>query len=280
MTPRPSFRGLLRAELRKLVHQRANYVMVGGVAALLGLFIALFAVSPGYKATLASSPDGFLRAMVLVQVVGMNTMSGVVMLVAGARLVGMEYTDGTIRVVLARGAGRLRFLAAKLVALAVLSLALLVVLGLVGAASVLGLAAAWHVGPPTRAAWAVLMPAVPVVMLSMGACLLLAAAAAVAGRSTAFAAGVAMAFFPADNTVALFSQLLHSDVLMRISEYLLGPNLTALPNRLMGDSRIAGTIAGRPLAVDSPHILLVVGLWCAGFLALAVVLTWRRDVLD
>jgi hypothetical protein len=124
------------------------------------------------------------------------------------------------------------------------------------------------------------MPAVPVVMLSMGACFLLAAAAAVAGRSTAFAAGVAMAFFPADNTVALFSQLLHSDVLTRISEYLLGPNLTALPNRLMGDSRIAGTVAGRPLAVDSPHILLVVGLWCAGFLALAVVLTWRRDVLD
>ena len=46
MTPRPRFSGLLRAELRKLLHQRANRVLLAGAVVVAGLLLASVASSP------------------------------------------------------------------------------------------------------------------------------------------------------------------------------------------------------------------------------------------
>src|ERR1700730_9444799 len=55
-----------------------------------------------------------------------NTGSGIVLLISASRLFGMEYSSGTIRILLARGTGRLQLYLAKLAALALLGLCLLV----------------------------------------------------------------------------------------------------------------------------------------------------------
>ena len=51
--------------------------------------------------------------------------SGIFLLLFGARLIGMEYSSGTIRILYARGAGRLRVLLAKMFTLCIVAICLL-----------------------------------------------------------------------------------------------------------------------------------------------------------
>jgi ABC-2 type transport system permease protein len=270
------FRALVGAELRKVAYQRATWALAAGGVVLLSLLMALIGASDA-RSHLGRVPDRYLLFIAVAQVEGLNLVTGVVLLVAAARLVGMEYSTGTIRVILGRGVGRLQLLAAKLVALAALSVALLAALGTVAAVQALVLARLWHVGAPTPGAWRVVGSAALAVAISMAACVLLGVAAAALGRSTAIAAGLVMAFFPADNTPGMLGAIYRSDLLVRLGEYLLGPNLNTLPGALTGTH---GTFAGPALPVDRTHLLFVIALWCAGFLALAAGLVRSRDVRE
>ena len=123
-----TFPCLVRAELRKVVLPRSNWA-VPVIAVAIGL--AADAAARDQVAGLApfaASIDAY--RMFAAAVVG------VIVLAFSARLVAEEYEQGTVRVLLARGVGRLALLAAKLAAVAVVALPVLAVLALAGVVDV------------------------------------------------------------------------------------------------------------------------------------------------
>src|SRR5262249_10095675 len=138
--------------------------------------------------------------------------------------------------------------------------------------------AVWQTGSPSAPAWRAAGGTAAAAVISMVACILLPVAAGMVGRSTGFAVGVAMGFFPADNVTGnildYLASLTHRSFLHQVIGYLLGPNLNTLPSQVAG---VGGIIDGRPLDVGLAHTLAVIGFWCVGLLALAIVAV-RRDV--
>jgi ABC-2 type transport system permease protein len=90
--------------------------------------------------------------------------------------------------------------------------------------------------------------------------------------------------FPADNfgtiVLSLLSRLTGKDVWNQVTAYLLGPNLNQLPALLEPHRQARAAFATPLVKVDAQHALLVIGLYAALFVAVSVVLTWRRDVLE
>jgi ABC-2 type transport system permease protein len=285
---RPSFAGAVASELLKLRRQALTWVLLAGVVLITALAQGIFLFSAGSRDALRQSPSAFyFTYLTTVQQVFAITV-GTFLLIASARLVSMEYGSGTIRIVLARGTGRLALLGSQLLALALAGLVLLAVSAAVGAAVLLGAVAAWHgsLAPITSlpaVAWRDTWINVLMALLSIGVCVLLGTAAAVVGRSVAFGVGVAMAFFPADNfgtlVLALIFRLTHQDLWPKLSMYLLGPNLNQLPAALQADHVLRRGFATPLQPVDATHGWAVVAVYAFVFLAAAVGLTWRRDVL-
>jgi ABC-type transport system involved in multi-copper enzyme maturation permease subunit len=265
------------------------------VWAMLGFSLLFFAVvsaalltAGGPRQTLESSPSTFVFNLYDIYGTIFNTGSGIVLLILTARLVGMEYGAGTIRVLLGRGAGRLRLLFAKLTAMALFGLILLAGFLVLTGGTVVLTVLSWegnldrlrsvaHAGTDL----AILLM---IALVSMGVCILIGAAAATLGRSVAFGVGVALAFFPIDNAAARILGVLQLvtgwHFWLDISAYLLGPNLNVLAFLTQTD-HLARTAFATPLVkVDATHAWLVVGAWSVGLAALTVVLTWRRDVLQ
>jgi ABC-type transport system involved in multi-copper enzyme maturation permease subunit len=213
----------------------------------------------------------------------------VFLLISGSRLVSMEYGGGTIRLILARGTSRLGLLAAQYTALAIAGVLLLAGFAVVAAASLLALAIAWHgdAGPIASlppVAWTDTWLSVLAAGASMTVCILLATAASVIGRSLAFGVGVAVGFFPADNfaviVMALLTRITHQNVWVDATQFFLGPILNQLPTSLVTDHRTgAAFVTPMVQGIDAAHCWAVIGVYSIAFLAAAVLLTWRRDVL-
>lgn len=286
---RPSFPGAVRSELLKIGRQALTWLLVAGFVAVTAIVMVSFAASEGARRELAANPAAFYFTYLSAMEQLFATASGVFLLVAGARLVSMEYGHGTIRVVLAQGTGRLALLGAQYAALAVAGVLLLAGFVLVAAAFLYALVVArdGSFGPVSSlppVAWSDTWWSVLAAGTSMAVCILLATAAAVLGRSIAFAVGAAVAFFPANNfgtiVMALLTRLTHQDTWAQATQWFLGPVLNHLPAALQTDHAVERVFA-QPLVpgVDATHSWLVIGAYSLVFLALAVVLTWRRDVL-
>ncbi len=285
---RPSFPGAVRSELLKVGRQALTWWLLAGFAAITAIALASFVVSDGARQMLAQDPAALYFAYLTASGQLFDTGSGVLLLIVSARLVSMEYGNGTIRVVLARGTGRLALLAAQYLALAIVGALLLAGFAIVSAGFLYALVVAWHgsfapIAQLAPVAWADTWRTALVALVSMTVCILLGTAAAVAGRSVAFGVGVAMAFFPADNfgtiVMLLLSRVTQQDVWPKLTQWFLGPVLNHLPAALQTDHEVQATF-GRPLVpVDATHCWLVIGAYALVFLAAAVVLTWRRDVL-
>jgi ABC-2 type transport system permease protein len=286
---RPSFRGGVGSEALKLSRQ-------GMVWAMLGVAFLFFAVIGLSLPTAGNLRDQFHRdpaSLVFTLADGYLAMfdsgAGIVLLLVSARLVGMEYSGGTIRVLLSRGAGRLRVLLAKLGALALLGLVLLAGFLVLATAATCATVLAWD-GSLARLAslpspvWTDLGIDVLLALLSMGVCIVLGSTAAVVGRSVAFGVGAAVAFFPLDNfgtvplrlLAAVTGQHLPADM----TAYFLGPNLNSLPTLMQTDHHADTQFAAPLVPVDLTHAALVVAAWVLALLALSLVLTRRRDVLQ
>ena len=286
---RPVFAGAVRSELLKLRHQWLTWVLVAGFAVVTGIVMTTFATSSSARDTLAHDPTAFYFAYLSAMQQLFDVASGVILLIAGARLVALEYGNGTIRLVLARGTGRLGLLFAQYTALAITGVLLLAGFALFSAAFLYVLVVAWHgsfapIASLPAVAWTDTWRNALVAGASMAVCILLGTAAAVAGRSVAFGVGVAMAFFPADNfaviVMTLMSRITAQDVWPRATQYLLGPVLNHLPGVVQADHAVRPAFA--PIlvpGVDATHCWVVIGVYSLVFLATAVVLTWRRDVL-
>jgi ABC-type transport system involved in multi-copper enzyme maturation permease subunit len=286
---RPTFAGAVRAELLKIRHQAMTWLLVAFMAVVAALAVGSFATSESARQLLAKSPSGFYFTYLSAIGATFTTLSGIFLLLLASRLVSMEYGSGTIRVVLARGTGRLQLLAAQYLALAVAGLLLLVAFTVLSAGALYLVVIAWQgsFDPITTlpsVAWRDTWMTALIALASMAVCILLGGAAAAVGRSVAFAVGVAMAFFPTDNfgtiVMSLLQRITHQDLWPRVTQWFLGPNLNQLPAAAQTD-HAAGSVFVPPLVpVDATHAWAVVGVYALVFLAGAAVLTWRRDVLE
>lgn len=282
------FGGTVGAEFQKIVRLRSTQVLTGlGVLGFTGVML-LLTLGTTLSQTMSHAPGRgigtFENALYVVFALG----SGIFLLLTSALLVGMEYSQGTLRILLARGTGRLTLLVAKLLALFGAGIALLAVftgasvvwIGLVtlhwtGSLSALtgaGGGAARNLG-----VWLLLA------LLSMFCAVVIGSAMATLGRSVAFGVGAALGLFPADNfgtlILGLVSQLTRQKFWADVTAYLFGPNLNALPALAITNQRVAATFPPPSVKVDLTHALVVIGIWSIGLLVLEIVLTWRRDVL-
>jgi ABC-type transport system involved in multi-copper enzyme maturation permease subunit len=286
---RPTFPGAVRGEILKVSRQRTTWVMLGVALLFFSVFALALLSAPGVRNQLHQDPRAWFYTMLDILLSLFDTGSGIFLLVVSARLVGMEYSAGTIRVLLARGTGRLRLLAAKLTALAIGAVLLLASFALLAGAVVSAMVQSWEgslrpLSSLPAEAWRYLELQFLVALISLGVCLLLGTAAAVVGRSLAFGLSAALAFFPSDNfgtiVLSLLNRLTGKDFWNQLSAYLLGPNLNQLP-ALLEPHRLARAAFATPLVkIDATHSLVVVGVYSAIFLTASLVLTWRRDVLE
>lgn len=268
--PGSSVSCLVRGELRKIVLQGSNWALPVVALAVGGLAGAAAGDTAAGLGPFEYAVDTY-RAFAA-------AAAGVLMLAVSARLVALEYQGGTIRVVLARGVGRLRLLLAKLAAIGLVALPVLAALAIAGVVEV----AVRLQAQPAPVVWRDVWLAALTVALSAAVCGLLGAAAGAVGRSLTFAMAVAAGFFPVDNGLGYVLPLLQNATQERVwadvTTYLLGPTLNHLPSVLMG--RRAAELVSPQLPVDATHGLLVIAGYVAALIAAAALVTWRRDTLE
>jgi hypothetical protein len=234
----------------------------------------------------------------------LRVFTGIITLVLAAHVVGLEYQQGTIRVLLGRGVGRLQLLGAKVTALALVALAFL------GWGLVIELAFGWGLvvalagdeAPWRRLGdeyWVDVRYYLLCVLISLGVTLLLGVATAVVGRSLAFGLAAGLSWFAIDNLaqipLTLGYQFTHSDLWLKASGFLLGPLLNRLPDEIAppwhviaqtpdGPVTITNQVSGfglMPLvAVSGAQALAVTGAYATLFAVTTIVLTWRRETLE
>jgi ABC-2 type transport system permease protein len=296
---KPSFFGTVRGEFFKIARQWTNWIML---VLLLGVIVLPFIVemsAPNAKTNIQTNPLHFYYVRLSIALSILRVFTGIFLLILAARTVGLEYQLGTIRVLLARGVGRLQLLFAKLLAVTLIALGLLVfglllnylltiilVVGLTGNLD--------SFNALNSVFWSDARIYVLTILLNMGVTILLATAAAVVGRSVTFGLSAAIIFFPIDNIATIIMTLAYrltqDDFWLSSTAYLLGPNLNVMPSALT-NSR-AESIGATPLyfvdparvvhgiQVDGTHTVVVALVYAAIFAVTAIVLTWKRDVKE
>lgn len=285
--PAPSFPILVRGEIHKVALQRSNWLLMAA-AIVLGL-IAGLVLSAGqafHEALLHDQVEWFRGLNVVAFGFMTPILGGIIMLTTAARLVAMEYSTGAIRVILAKGAGRLQVLLAKLAALAVLLVGLLILFSFW--AIVFATVMAWANGTSLAAVrsfpdryWHDLEVHLLTSTISMFVCACIGVTAGAVGRSMAFAMGVAVSFFPAENflsrVLGIISGFNSTSFLAKVDTFQLSSNLNVLAETI-GHNR--ESIFGRPLApVDATHSLVLIAVYCAVFIGAAFLYS-RRDIVE
>jgi ABC-2 type transport system permease protein len=287
---RPSFFGTVRGEAIKVSRQLSFWLMIVAGFVLLAITVVGINTIQNLPAVAKSDPSAYVRQMFDVYGTIFQIGSGIVLLLVGSRLIAMEYSSGTIRIAYARGVGRLHLLLAKMVLLAFIGVVLLVGYLVVVGAIVAALYASWTgglAGLDTLNAglkqdfgyWLLVQG------MSTGVVILLVAAAAGLGRGLAFAMAASLAFFPVDNFLVGIMALTaratgHDSPWRNITEYLLGPNLNVVLNQIEPDHLGRSAFAPPLNPVDGQHALIVIGVWAALFVVVAVGRAVRPDVLE
>jgi ABC-type transport system involved in multi-copper enzyme maturation permease subunit len=286
---RPRFFGAVRGETLKLRRQLSFWLVLAGGCLLLG--VVVLAISGATNNNLKTVP-ATVWAYNMLTVFGtiFQIGSGIFLLLFGSRLIGMEYSSGTIRVLYARGAGRLRMLLAKLFTLCIVAICLLagylLIVGSILAAMIVAQTGSLDAAQKMSSEfWGDLGRWGFVQGISMGMAILIAAAAAGLGRSLAFAIAASLAFYPADNFLNILEILAiratgHDQPWIAISQYQLGTNLNVLLN-LIEPHHVTRPAFAQPLAaVDATHAAFVIGVFALAFAAIALYRTLRPDVLE
>ncbi|HXR64716.1 MAG TPA: ABC transporter permease [Ktedonobacteraceae bacterium] len=283
-----SFPGIMRGEFLKI--RRIFWPMLALLTA--GFLISFLLNAQATGGDLRHAPLTFFYNSLESNMVIVRILAGILLLVLTSFTIGREYQYGTIRILLARGAGRVQLLCAKLVILALIALALLALFTLltmlltcVRVLTIAGNLGALSALTPTF--WANSGIDLLTVMLSMGATILMAAAMNALGRSLTFGLSVSLIWFPVDNigTVVMnaLTKLTHNAFWINTTAYFLGPLLNRLPSMLLPAAARNGfeSFGTEPLVVVSgSHALWVIGVYALVFLAIALVPTWKRDVKE
>ena len=287
---RPSFFGAVNGERLKLTRQLSFWLSLGGATLLLAVIVLAISGAQNLKPMLLSDPT--LWAYDKLETFGtvFQIGSGIFLLIFGARLIGMEYSYGTVRILYARGTGRLHLLLAKFLTLAVVGVLLFIgyvvlvgaILGLMIVALSGSLDPVHHISAAfwqDFGRWAIVQG------ISMGVALLIVAAATGIGRSLAFGIAAALAYYPVDNFLNILELLGiratgHDQPWMAISQYQLSTNLNVLLGLLEPGHHARPAFASPLAPVDSNHALAVIAVYALVFAAIAVVRTVRPDVLE
>jgi ABC-type transport system involved in multi-copper enzyme maturation permease subunit len=121
---KPSFPGILRGEIFKITHQWTTWVMLVLLLGVIGLPFIIIATSPNVIDDLRNTPLSFFYNEMEICLSLLRVFIGIFLLILTARVIGLEYHLGTIRILLARGVGRLQLLSAQLLAIAIVALTL------------------------------------------------------------------------------------------------------------------------------------------------------------
>lgn len=303
-SPSTKFMGLLYGELFKLSRQRTTWIIAVILALVLMMpWLGALALTK-QTAQIAQYPLLSLIRNVSGNLSWLRVWSGFALAIITALVIGLDYQQGTIRIILGRGVERLQLLGAKLLTVTIVAAAILVggllidtILGLVFYQAATGSLNVLQAATPTF--WADVRIDVLTIIISMVATILLTAAATVLGRTVAVGMTVGLVFFAADNIgtviMLVIGGLTHSDFWFNLTGYFLGPNLNALVTTWVQPITISlmgkrGPIAysasffsfGSPPLVtyDLTHVLTVITIYCLIFAGTAVGLTWKRDVLE
>ncbi|GHO47145.1 ABC transporter permease [Ktedonospora formicarum] len=285
-----SFSGIVRGEFVKIARLfwwMTAILAIGFLAALL-----LQASVPDLNLSAQKTPLHFLYDIMETGMTFFRILVGIFLLILTSLCIGREYQYGTIRIVLARGVGRVQLLLAKLALIVLLSLGLVVLFSLITLIFLCMLSFALvgnlaPLGATTSAFWANTGRDLLAVVISMGATILLAAAMSALGRSLTFGISASLAWFPLDNVSALvlnvLAEVTHSHFWPSLSLYLLGPQLNRLPDRLLPKEvqGVSASFGAEPLvSVSLVQALMVVGAYVLIFLVLTLVTTWKRDIKE
>nr|BBH89445.1 hypothetical protein KTC_41960 [Thermosporothrix sp. COM3] len=288
----PSFPGLVQGEITKLMRHPLTWV--AGLLSLCGLvgvnlLILLTDIGNDARSPL-KDPVGFwtnqFEGLMFVRVCG-----GLFLIMITAYLIGMEYHFGTIRVVLGRGVGKLQLLFAKLTALLIMALGMLVISVLVYALGsvVNALILAGNLNSLSALKgenWKFASYFLSSALISHVVTIIMAAAMAVLGRSLAFGMTAALCWFAVDNMATIMLYLVasftHNDIFLKIQTYLLGPDLNALVSAWAGQEHVRLAMF-TPIvngSYSSTQFLLVIAGYTVALLAIAVFFMARRDVKE
>lgn len=296
---KPSFFGLVRGELFKVTRQWTTWILLVLIAGVIVLPYIIEFTSPDLSSRINGDSLHFFYNVLSIGLSILRVFSGLFLLIMTARIIGLEYQLGTIRILLARGVGRLQLLFAKLFTVTLLALVLLAVglalnylLVVMLVAGANGNLDAFHA--LTSQFWSDAWTYVLTVLLNAAVTILLATAAAVFGRSLSFGLSAALVFFPIDNIGTIIMQLAfrvtHNDFWLNATAYFLGPNLNTMPQALVSKVESIGagplyfvdptTNQAHGTLVDGTHTLVVALVYAVIFATVAIVLTWKRDVKE
>jgi ABC-2 type transport system permease protein len=285
---RPSFFGIVRGEIFKATRMWSIWIsfvlMLGFVC--LPYLITLAVKSQGDL--LKKNPLQFFYDSVGQNLFVVRVFIGFFLLILTACVFGREYQLGTIRILLARGVGRLQLLFAKLLAVVMIALFVLLIAlvlnALLSALQMIVLAGNFDGLKALNATfWHDTGIYMLTVLISMGVTILLTVALTALGRSFVFGLSASLAFFPADNIGSVFMRLgyllTHNDFWKNATAYFLGPNLNAMPASII-PQRFSNFGASPLVEVNGTHTLVVALVYGVIFLVAAIVLTWKRDVKE
>lgn len=290
VTLRPSFPGAMRGEALKLSRQLSFWLSLAGAVFLLAVVVLAISGGVNIKNLLLQDPTAWAYDKLETFGTLFQIGSGIYLLLFGARLMGMEYSSGTIRILYARGTGRVGLLFAKMLTLAVVGAGLLtgflVIVGVILAVMITVLSGSLDaVRQVSTEFWADLGRWAFVQGISMGIAILLAAAAVAVGRSLAFGIAAALAFYPVDNFLNILELLGiratgHDQPWVGISQYQLSTNLNVLLQLIEPHHRARPAFASPLAPVDATHAFVVVGIYALVLAVIALVRTTRPDVLE
>lgn len=294
---RPSFWSMLGGEVLKLRRMWLLWISLLVLSGFIFLPTLISIAAPGRISDVANAPAAeqlhLLYRELGVDAFILRFFSSAVVLILTARLVGMEYSGGTIRIVLSRGVGRLQLLGVKWTISALLAFAVAVWGVLLTAVfEVFAILVVNHnlgiLQSNTPDFWRAAGIEALVLVITLEVMVLLATAVTVLSRSVAFGLSAGLAWFFVDNMFAtiffiLAYRLTNSDGWLVATGDLLGANLNAMANLLLPKSAAAAsmTFLSTPLTpVTSGHTFLITAIYAVIFVAVSVALVVRRDVKE
>ncbi|GHO55601.1 ABC transporter permease subunit [Ktedonobacter robiniae] len=286
---KPSFFGILRGELLKvsrLLITRVMVVCLIGGTVLLQFFLL---TSNSMRELLAREPLSFLYRELDANLMIMRVFGGMFLLVLTSYAIGLDYQYGTIRILLARGVGRVQLLLAKITAMLCVALILFACWSLLSiilsGITILSLTGSFNTfGAINSKFWADAGLYALTVLISMTASIMAATMFTALSRSLALGLGGAIALFPLDNMSVLvfmiLAQVTQSEIWLNITAYLLGPNLNAMPVLLLPNAGFTVMGFGPLIKGTGVHSLWVTLAYTVVFTVVSIVVTWKRDVKE
>jgi len=285
---KPRFLGIVGSEIFKVRHMLSIWISLVLMLGAVCLPTCITLTVKRQANSLKTTPLHFFYSSVPLNLAVLRIFIGFFLLILTASVFGSEYQFGTVRILLARGVGRVQLLYAKLlavllIALVVFALGLLLVVLLQGLQMIVMAGNFDGLKALDADFWQNSGIYVLTILVSIGTTILLATALTALGRSYVFGLSASLAFFPTDNIGNVFMMLgyrLTGNIFWKDSTaYLLGPNLNRMPAALV-PAHFEGIGSSPLVAVDGTHTLVVALVYALIFIVSATILTWKRDVKE